>query len=77
MKNILHTKTPSIQFNSPFSIIHSPLLKTFIMKNIILITLLSLTSPFWRVSNALAQNLVPNPSFEDTIHCPTGIGQTI
>jgi|GEM_PF-2202577 len=47
------------------------------MKNIILITLLSLTSPFWRVSNALAQNLVPNPSFEDTIHCPTGIGQTI
>src|ERR1700761_534549 len=22
-----------------------------------------------------AQNLVPNPSFEDTVHCPTTIGQ--
>ncbi len=75
MKNILHTKTPSIQFNSPFSIIHSPLLKTFIMKNILLITLLFLTSPFWRVSNVLAQNLVPNPSFEDTVACPFGAGQ--
>ncbi len=75
MKNILHNKTPSIQFNSPFSIIHSPLLKTTIMKNIILITLLSLTSPFWRVSNALAQNLVSNPSFEDTVACPTTLTQ--
>ncbi len=75
MKNILHTKSRSIQFNSPFSIIHSPLLKTFIMKNIILITLLSLTSPFWRVSNALAQNLVSNPSFEDTVACPTLLTQ--
>ncbi len=75
MKNILHSKTPSIQFNSPFSIIHSPLLKTTIMKNIILITLLSLTSPFWRVSNALAQNLVSNPSFEDTVACPTTLTQ--
>lgn len=44
------------------------------MKNIILITLLSLTSPFWRVSNVLAQNLVPNPSFEDTIQCPQFYG---
>ncbi len=76
MKNILHNKTPSIQFNSPFSIIHSPLLKTFIMKNIILITLLSLTSPFWRVSNVLAQNLVPNPSFEDTLNCAQHFGLT-
>ncbi len=39
------------------------------MKNIILITLLSLSSPFWMVSHALAQNLVPNPSFEDTLDC--------
>ena len=45
------------------------------MKNIILITLLSLTSPFWRVSNALAQNLVSNPSFEDTVACPTTLTQ--
>ena len=44
------------------------------MKNIILITLLFLTSPFWRVSNVLAQNLVPNPSFEDTIQCPQFYG---
>ncbi len=40
------------------------------MKNIILITLLSLTSPFWMVSHALAQNLVPNPSFEIHSGCP-------
>lgn len=24
--------------------------------------------------NGIAQNLVPNPSFEDTIHCPTSLG---
>ncbi len=39
------------------------------MKNIILITLLTFLSPFWMVSHALAQNLVPNPSFEDTLDC--------
>ncbi len=45
------------------------------MKNIILITLLSLSSPFWMVSHALAQNLVPNWSFEDTVACPTMLTQ--
>ncbi|HMT28927.1 MAG TPA: hypothetical protein PKD91_06590, partial [Bacteroidia bacterium] len=24
---------------------------------------------------ATAQNLVPNPNFEDTVHCPTGLAQ--
>lgn len=40
------------------------------MKHILLITLLSLTSLFWRGNEAFAQNLVPNPSFEDMISCP-------
>ncbi len=44
------------------------------MKNIILITLLSLSSPFWR--GAYAQyNLVVNPSFEDTVSCPNSYYQ--
>ncbi len=44
------------------------------MKTIILITLLSLSSPFWR--GAYAQyNLVPNPSFEDMVSCPNSYGQ--
>jgi hypothetical protein len=27
-----------------------------------------------RIFSGEAQNLVPNPSFEDTIHCPTDYG---
>jgi hypothetical protein len=30
------------------------------------------------VANAcLSQNLLPNPSFEDTVHCPTNQGQVV
>jgi hypothetical protein len=29
---------------------------------------------FTMAVNGIAQNLVPNPSFEDTIHCPTSLG---
>jgi len=43
------------------------------MKNpLFLFLLLSLFSFF-----AKAQNLVPNPSFEDTVHCPTNQGQVV
>ena len=45
------------------------------MKHILLITLLSLTSLFWRGNEAFAQNLVPNPSFEVYDTCPNYVNQ--
>ena len=45
------------------------------MKKINIITIIITAMLCLLISTGKAQNLVPNPSFEDTVHCPTTLDQ--